>query len=77
MYVHIDDARYKEAKVGIATSRGGVCDQYQFEKSFRPLENESRDIGLFKDFDGKAYLMTEDVSTTLQLSVNWYSPDFS
>jgi hypothetical protein len=62
MYVHIDDERYQEAKVGIATSSKGVCDKYKYEGSFRPLDQISRDIGLFKDHDGKAYLLTEDVS---------------
>jgi hypothetical protein len=30
--------------------------------SFRPLNFQSRDMGLFKDDDGTAYLLTEDVS---------------
>ena len=59
MYMHIDDGRYKLARVGVA-----VCDtvdgNYEFLKSFRPLGDESRDIGQFVDDDGTAYLIFED-----------------
>ncbi|WP_345951344.1 family 43 glycosylhydrolase [Mucilaginibacter sp. PAMB04274] len=58
MYMHIDDARYKVARVGVA-----ICDRvdgdYQYVKSFRPLGYESRDIGQFVDDDGSAYLIFE------------------
>jgi hypothetical protein len=33
---------------------------YNFVKSFRPLDEESRDIGQFVDDDGAAYLIFED-----------------
>lgn len=59
MYMHIDDAKYALARVGVA-----VCDtvdgHYQFLGSFRPLGKESRDIGQFVDDDGSAYLIFED-----------------
>src|SRR5262245_27617130 len=59
MYMHIDDRRYQVARVGVAT-----CDRvdgdYQYLKSFRPLDHESRDIGQFIDDDGTAYLIFED-----------------
>jgi hypothetical protein len=59
MYAHIDDARYKFASVAVLT-----CDKvdgdYQYVKSFRPLNHESRDIGQFIDDDGTAYLIFED-----------------
>lgn len=61
MYVHIDSSNYGEAKVGVATS-STVCGDYTYIESFRPLDQESRDMGLFKDDDGSAYLLTEDVS---------------
>jgi hypothetical protein len=60
MYLHIDDSSYGEAKVGVATS-STVCGKYNYRGSFRPLNFESRDIGLFQDEDGSAYLLTEDV----------------
>jgi len=59
MYAHLDDARYQLARVAVA-----VCDtidgDYQYLKSFRPLGQESRDIGQFIDDDGSAYLIFED-----------------
>jgi hypothetical protein len=59
MYMHLDDRQYKVARVAIAT-----CDKvdgdYQYLKSFRPLDHESRDIGQFIDDDGTGYLIFED-----------------
>lgn len=59
MYMHIDDPTYAEAKVGVATS-ATVCGNYSYVGSFRPLGFQSRDIGLFQDSDGSAYLLSED-----------------
>ncbi|KAK2043242.1 galactan 1,3-beta-galactosidase [Colletotrichum somersetense] len=59
MYLHIDSSNYAEAKVGVATS-DTVCGSYTYLGSWRPLGFESRDIGLFQDDDGAAYLLTED-----------------
>jgi hypothetical protein len=59
MYMHIDDTRYALARVGVATS-DTVDGDYQYLKSFRPLGQESRDIGQFIDDDGSAYLIFED-----------------
>jgi Glycosyl hydrolases family 43. len=59
MYFHIDDKRYQVAQVGVAVSdkpdRG-----FTFMKRFRPLGQQSRDIGQFIDDDGTAYLVFED-----------------
>jgi hypothetical protein len=59
MYMHIDDAKYTLARVGVAIS-DTVDGDYQYLKSFRPLGRESRDIGQFIDDDGSAYLIFED-----------------
>jgi hypothetical protein len=64
MYMHIDNSGYSEAKVGVATS-SSVCGQYSYRGSFQPLGYQSRDIGLFQDSDGSAYLLSEDVSFLL------------
>ena len=64
MYLHIDDSSYGEAKVGVATG-DSVCGKYNYLGSWRPLGFQSRDIGLYQDDDGKAYLLTEDVSLAL------------
>lgn len=62
MWMHVDSSNYGDAKVGVATS-DTVCGKYNYVNSFRPLGFESRDMGLFKDDDGKGYLLTEDVRT--------------
>lgn len=64
MYMHIDDPKYKEARVGVATS-DEVCGKYTFRRSFRPWNRLSRDIGLFQDDDPAqtGYLLSEDVSS--------------
>ena len=59
MYMHIDDARYQLARVGVAIS-DTVDGDYRFLTSFRPLNQESRDIGQFIDDDGSPYLIFED-----------------
>ncbi|KAM0330127.1 hypothetical protein ACHAQA_004300 [Verticillium albo-atrum] len=59
LYLHIDSPDYKDARVGVATG-DTVCGKYEYIDSFRPLGFQSRDMGLFKDDDGKGYLLTED-----------------
>jgi hypothetical protein len=59
MYAHLDDHRYQLARVAVLTS-DTVDGDYQYVKSFRPLGEESRDIGQFIDDDGTAYLIFED-----------------
>lgn len=58
MYMHLDDAHYRYAHVGVAVS-DKVTGPYHFVEAFRPLELESRDIGQFVDDDGQAYLIFE------------------
>ncbi len=62
MYAHLDDARYKLARVMVAVS-DRIDGDYKFVKSFRPLDEESRDIGQFVDDDGSAYLIFESRPT--------------
>ncbi|KAF9882434.1 galactan 1, 3-beta-galactosidase [Colletotrichum karsti] len=66
MYLHIDSSNYGEAKIGVATS-DSVCGKYTYLGSWRPLGFESRDIGLFQDDDGAAYLLTEDRPNGLRI----------
>lgn len=70
MYLHIDDSSYGEAKVGVATG-DSVCGKYNYLGSWRPLGFQSRDIGLYQDDDGKAYLLTEDVCLALLRSCHY------
>ena len=61
MYMHIDSSSYGEAKVGVATA-SSLTGPYSYRGSFQPLGYQSRDMGLFQDDDGTAYLLSEDVS---------------
>lgn len=62
MYVHLDDARYAVAQVGVYIS-DKIDGDYTFVRAFRPLGKESRDIGQFIDDDGSAYLIFESRPT--------------
>jgi Glycosyl hydrolases family 43 len=62
MYVHLDDNGYKIARVAIAVSNK-ADGKYTYVRSFRPLGQESRDIGQFVDDDGSAYLIFESRPT--------------
>lgn len=62
MYAHLDDAEYKFARVAVAVS-DHIDGEYHYLKSFRPLNQESRDIGQFVDNDGTPYLIFESRPT--------------
>jgi len=62
LYAHLDDAHYKFARVMVAVS-DRIDGDYRYVKSFRPLGEESRDIGQFIDDDGSAYLIFESRPT--------------
>jgi hypothetical protein len=66
MYMHIDSPSYGDARVGVATSTT-PCGPYSYQGSFRPLGFQSRDIGLFQDADGSAYLLSEDRANGLRI----------
>ncbi|MBB5059329.1 hypothetical protein HDF16_004052 [Granulicella aggregans] len=62
MYMHLDGPGYKVARVAVAVS-DTVDGNYTYVRSFRPLNEESRDIGQFVDDDGSAYLIFESRPT--------------
>ncbi|KAK4152964.1 glycosyl hydrolase [Chaetomidium leptoderma] len=66
LWMHMDSSSYGEARVAVATG-DSVCGKYQYIRSFQPLGRESRDMGLFKDDDGKGYLLTEDRNYGLRI----------
>ncbi|KAL2137118.1 hypothetical protein VTI74DRAFT_8750 [Chaetomium olivicolor] len=66
MWMHVDSSNYGDARVGVAVG-DTVCGTYRYQRSFRPLGYESRDMGLFKDDDGTAYLLTEDRKNGLRI----------
>ncbi len=51
-------SRYSIARVGVAIA-DTIDGEYRYVRSFRPLRQESRDIGQFIDDDGHAYLIFE------------------
>ncbi len=62
MYAHLDNNSYKYARIAVYTC-DTVDGDYTFVHSFRPLDQESRDIGQFVDDDGVAYLIFESRPT--------------
>jgi len=74
MWMHIDGPRnpyerdpketanYSIARIGVAVS-DTVDGSYKFVRTFRPLGQESRDIGQFVDDDGTAYVIFESRPT--------------
>jgi hypothetical protein len=62
MYAHLDSSNYSYAHVAVFTC-DTVDGDYQYLKNFRPLDQESRDIGQFIDDDGSAYLIFESRPT--------------
>lgn len=74
MWMHIDTADYLYARTGVAIS-DCPAGPYEYLGSFRPNGAESRDMTLFKDDDGRAYLIhsSELNSTTyIQLLTDDY-----
>ncbi|RZS05888.1 hypothetical protein BHM03_00036452 [Ensete ventricosum] len=56
MWMHIDDANYTKAAVGVAIS-DSPTGPFTYLYSMRPHGCESRDMTIFKDDDGKAYVI--------------------
>ena len=56
MWLHIDTSNYAYARTGVAVS-DMPTGPYHYQGSFRPDGAESRDMTLFQDEDGAAYLV--------------------
>lgn len=56
MWMHVDSEDYSYAKAGVAISDKPEG-PYKYITSYRPNNQMSRDMTLFKDDDGKAYLI--------------------
>ncbi|KAK9833256.1 hypothetical protein WJX81_000360 [Elliptochloris bilobata] len=55
MWLHIDDEKYKTARLGIAVA-SKPAGPYIYRRSFRPHGEESRDFTVYQDDDGFAYI---------------------
>lgn len=77
MWLHIDKAEYSYARAGVAVSDRPEG-PYQYIGSLRPNGQESRDMTVFKDEDGKAYLVyASEKNNTMHiclLSEDYLSP---
>jgi Ricin-type beta-trefoil lectin domain/Glycosyl hydrolases family 43 len=66
MWMHIDNTSYSDRRAGVATSTT-PCGPYTYLGASDPLGHQSRDLGLFKDDDGTAYLMHDDPAGSLRI----------
>jgi lysophospholipase L1-like esterase len=77
MWLHVDSADYKKARAGVAIA-DRPTGPYRYVGSVRPDGGESRDMTLFEDDDGKAYLVysSEGNATThiSPLSADYLKP---
>lgn len=73
MYFHLDANNYNVAQVGIA-----VCKKpdgnYTYVKRFRPLGEESRDIGQFIDDNGNFYVRYLETPCTMAFMIFMDAP---
>jgi len=56
MWMHIDNATYTNSRVGVAVSKTPTG-PFTYLRSFKPLGRTSRDMNVFQDDDGQAYLV--------------------
>jgi hypothetical protein len=74
MWMHIDAEDYSVARAGVAVSDNPVG-LFVYKGSIRPDGSMSRDMTLFKDEDGKAYLVhASENNATLHISL--LAPDY-
>jgi Glycosyl hydrolases family 43 len=77
MWVHIDREDYSYAHAGVAVSDKPMG-PFTYVKSYRPAGQESRDMTIFQDADGAAYIIhaSENNNTMriCQLSEDYLSP---
>ncbi|MFB9238728.1 ricin-type beta-trefoil lectin domain protein [Plantactinospora siamensis] len=66
LWMHIDNTSYQDRRAGVATS-STPCGPYTYLGATGPLGHQSRDLGLFKDDDGTAYLMHDDPAGLLRI----------
>lgn len=67
MWMHIDNAAYQKASIGVAVSDTPEG-PFDYLRSFRPMYTESRDMTLFQEEDGTAYaIYSSDQNRTLRI----------
>ncbi len=69
MWLHVDSADYEKASAGVAVA-DRPTGPYRYLGSLRPDGGESRDLTLFQDDDGKAYLVyASEGNATMHVSL--------
>jgi lysophospholipase L1-like esterase len=69
MWLHVDGADYKKASAGVAVADRPIG-PWRYLGSVRPDGGESRDMTLFQDDDGKAYLVhSSEGNATMHVSL--------
>ena len=74
MWFHADDASYRAASVGVAVSRSPEG-PFELVRVMRPNGQDSRDMTLFADADGTAYLVHSSESNR-SLHIARLTPDY-
>ncbi len=74
MWMHIDSKNYGYARAGVAVSKA-PAGPYTYLGAVRPNDAMSRDMTVFKDTDGKAYLVCTS-ENNLTIHVNLLSDDY-
>ena len=65
MWMHVEDSKYQKACAGVATA-DKPTGPFKYIRSMRPNGAESRDESIFKDDDGKAYLIHSSEQNSTQ-----------
>jgi lysophospholipase L1-like esterase len=69
MWLHVDSADYKKAQAGVAVA-DRPTGPFRYLGGVRPDGGESRDMTLFQDVDGKAYLVySSEGNATMRVSL--------
>ena len=74
MWMHVDNAGYTKARIGIATSDSPIG-PFVYQGSFRPLGMDSRDMTVFQDDDGTAYAIFA-ADNNNQIRIAKMTPDY-
>jgi hypothetical protein len=74
MWMHVEDNKYQKAHAGVAIA-DKPTGPFQFIKSIKPNGAESRDESIFKDDDGKAYLIHASEQNSTQ-HINLLTEDY-
>lgn len=68
LWLHTDSPNYQLSCVGVATSVSPTG-PFEYRGSFRPNDTDSRDMTIFQDEDGRAYLIyTSDRNSSLRVA---------